>query len=310
MAILRELVEVLARVTNLPEATVFAYGRFAREAGLIAQKGRGRAAAQMNTKDAAQLLIALGGTSITRDAGIAAKAYGSLPGYALVIGGKYADPFEEYILDWLGTLGSPIGEDHLGMRKIDCDFEKFVDFLLQQSVSGGLTKFLRGIPVADLSQKNWPKAAEEFFRRGEYSKFAILNGAPRKPSDQVLIGSDEDVWFEIRFNRVTPFVFFEIFTINRERLFMAAFRNVKGKGKNMDLSVEATITQTSIQALGAALSGIKIPAKLTWQDEIDSFLFAEKLALNSPDRSRELFDIDQAIRALPPLPPEHREKEK
>ena len=75
MASLSDLVESLSRVSGVAEATVFAYGRFAREADAIAQKGRGRGAASMTAKDAANLLIAIGGTPITREAGQAVKTF-------------------------------------------------------------------------------------------------------------------------------------------------------------------------------------------------------------------------------------------
>ena len=80
MATLSELVEGLAYVTRIPEATVFAYGRFAREAGAINQKGRGRAAAEMSATDAANLLIAVGGTAVTREAGDAVRRYRPMRG--------------------------------------------------------------------------------------------------------------------------------------------------------------------------------------------------------------------------------------
>ena len=61
MATLSNLVSALAQVTGLPEATVFAYGRFAREAGLISQAGRGLGGAQMTATDATNLLFAVCG---------------------------------------------------------------------------------------------------------------------------------------------------------------------------------------------------------------------------------------------------------
>jgi hypothetical protein len=65
MATLSDLVTTLSWATSIPEATVFAYGRFAREAGFISQSGRGKGAAKMALTDAANLLIAIGGTAIS-----------------------------------------------------------------------------------------------------------------------------------------------------------------------------------------------------------------------------------------------------
>src|SRR5262244_3366259 len=80
MANLSELVSGLSVVTGVPEATVFAYGRFAREAGLIAQRGRGRGAATMGPEDAANLVIAVGGTAVTREGGEAINIYRPMRG--------------------------------------------------------------------------------------------------------------------------------------------------------------------------------------------------------------------------------------
>jgi hypothetical protein len=270
VAILRELVEVLARTTAVPEATVFAYGRFAREAGLIAQKGRGRAAAEMSASDSAKLFIALGATDVTREAGAAAKKYGALPGFIL----SMDLPIEKYILDWLGPLGSLLGEDELGLERINCDFGSFVEFLVQESVSGGLTRFLRGIPVLD-TDRDLPKKSLGHY---PYSiEYLLRRGAKRKPSDQVSVGWDKDVWFNIKFNRVIPLVLFEIYAnhLNEENLFTAYFRDPKRYHGERDLSVEATLTQTSIQALGFTLRGLKIPSKLKGLEEIETFLFSK-----------------------------------
>src|SRR5215471_16707790 len=78
MATLSDLVTALAGVTGLPESMVFAYGRFARQAGLISQKGRGRSAAAMTLTDAVNLLIAVAATGVTREAGSAVESFRSL----------------------------------------------------------------------------------------------------------------------------------------------------------------------------------------------------------------------------------------
>jgi len=82
LATLSELVSQIAELTDIPKATIFAYGRFAREGGLISQKGRGRGGASMTATDVANFLIALGGTSVTREAANAIALFRRMVGYA------------------------------------------------------------------------------------------------------------------------------------------------------------------------------------------------------------------------------------
>jgi hypothetical protein len=67
MALLSELVRVVAQVEGLEEVSVGIFARQAREAGLIKQGGRGRSAAKMSLRDAVNLLIAVNGCSLAKD---------------------------------------------------------------------------------------------------------------------------------------------------------------------------------------------------------------------------------------------------
>lgn len=67
MALLSDLVRIVAAVEGLEEVSVGIFARQAREAGLIAQGGRGRSAAKMSTVDAANLLIAVNGCHLAKD---------------------------------------------------------------------------------------------------------------------------------------------------------------------------------------------------------------------------------------------------
>jgi hypothetical protein len=281
MAILRELVEVLARTTGVPESTVFAFGRFTREAGLISQKGRGRAAAEMSTTDAANLFLALGATDVTRDAGIAVKKFSSLQGWTP--DGFYENPVDEHIQAWLmPVITKPVtwnNEEPVYLK----DFGSFVQFLLAESVSGGLTKFLRGIPVLDERSLQKVRSSEGFMDRPGYFfslRRMLQEGATTKRADQVIVGARREVGFEFVFDRVNPFVYFKIktFHVAEEDLLTLAFHDPKGDRPELDLRVEARLSQTSIQALGATLRGLKIPSKLKHMEEIETFLFSEGTA--------------------------------
>lgn len=65
MATSGQLVKAVADSLNIPAATVALYDRILSEAGIRTKGGRGRSAAQMTTRDAANLLIAVISSPIT-----------------------------------------------------------------------------------------------------------------------------------------------------------------------------------------------------------------------------------------------------
>src|SRR5262249_35024787 len=136
MANLSELVSGLSVVTGVPEATVFAYGRFAREAGLIAQRGRGRGAATMGPEDAANLVIAVGGTAVTRESGEAIKIYRPMRGVIF----DFEDSLRDMFLTWLKPLGLEIvDQGEFGKQYVlNTDFGSFLEFLICEAGQGDL----------------------------------------------------------------------------------------------------------------------------------------------------------------------------
>lgn len=77
-----QLVETMAAVLGLPQATVAQYDRQLSEAGLRSKGGRGRSAAKVTAGDAANLLLAILGSPVAgaaiRPAPEASRAYGEL----------------------------------------------------------------------------------------------------------------------------------------------------------------------------------------------------------------------------------------
>ncbi|MBT1516813.1 hypothetical protein KIP88_41135 [Bradyrhizobium sp. SRL28] len=63
MATPGQLVECVASALNVPQATVVLYDRVLAEKGLRSKGGRGKSAAKVTVEDAANLLIAIAGTS-------------------------------------------------------------------------------------------------------------------------------------------------------------------------------------------------------------------------------------------------------
>src|SRR4051794_20525795 len=78
MASIGDLMRAVAKAEDLDENYVFVYARSAREAGFITHKGRGRHAAAMTPRDAANLLIAVNGATLAKDAPAAIDTYRKL----------------------------------------------------------------------------------------------------------------------------------------------------------------------------------------------------------------------------------------
>lgn len=72
--------ETITEVLGVPESTVTLQDRLLAEAGLRAKGGRGRSAAKMTSADAANLLIAVAGSSVSKDAPQIVRDYSALPG--------------------------------------------------------------------------------------------------------------------------------------------------------------------------------------------------------------------------------------
>jgi hypothetical protein len=142
MATLSHLVTAMAWATGVQRSTVFAYGRFAREGGLIAQKTRGPGAAVMGVRDAANLLIAVCGTDITRSASDTIKELRPLKGTV--------HTHSSSARAWLSSLGLRLRED---LAVLKPDLGSFLEFLIESSASGALYSFLAKIPF-----DRWPPA--------------------------------------------------------------------------------------------------------------------------------------------------------
>jgi hypothetical protein len=256
MANLSDLVENLSRVSGVPEATVFAYGRFARQAGAIAQKGRGLAAASMSPVDAANLLIAVAGTAMTKDAGDAVKTFRPLRGHILA---ERHDPLDEVIIEWLKPHGlSPYTAESFSFYETQITFGSFVEFLIGQCSSGGLLGLLQTL-----------RAAEGVFN----DETGKGSGSPNAFS----VGRHEEFWLTIVFDRTASTAEVLIHkkgAAGSYSTFSIFFRRSRPMQQRGDLSEQVTITQNSLAALAAAIEGRVIPRNLRSLEQFSEFFFA------------------------------------
>ncbi|MEH2505597.1 hypothetical protein V1290_004408 [Bradyrhizobium sp. AZCC 1578] len=78
MATPKQLVHAVATALHVPEATVTVHDRNLSVAGLRSMGGRGRAAAQVTARDAANLLIATAASRNVKDSVESVRVYGNL----------------------------------------------------------------------------------------------------------------------------------------------------------------------------------------------------------------------------------------
>ncbi|MCJ2115138.1 hypothetical protein MKK65_00740 [Methylobacterium sp. J-001] len=78
MALFRDLISSVAQAEGLSEMTVTGIGQYLRDAGYISKHGRGKAAAQMTSADAANLLIGVNASDLAKNAVEAVKSYSEL----------------------------------------------------------------------------------------------------------------------------------------------------------------------------------------------------------------------------------------
>jgi hypothetical protein len=241
MATLSNLVSVLAQATGVPEATVFAYGRFAREAGLISQAGRGLGGAQMTATDAANLLIAIGGTRVTREAGRAIAALRPLEGTVSFFREPQL-PLEQWIHRYRSFSIEKTGYEEIRMGT-------FVEFLITEASTRSFEGFIRSLQIYDsprLPDQRFHEAQEIFWKDRRLLPF-------KKPGSVDLF---EDVGVRLVFSSSLDEAFFGIdynllFTSDS---MMINFGKRSDASSLHDLSTESTVSQRTIFALGDCLS--------------------------------------------------------
>jgi hypothetical protein len=181
MATLSSLVSIVARVSGLPESTVFSYGRFAREAGLISQAGRGLGGAQMKATDAANLLLAVSGTRITKEAANAIKALKPLQGAVEYF--RQSDGLAAWMEHYSSFAMSQTGKPNL-------ELGTFVSFLITEACTGAFEKFLRSLLIYDA-----PLRTDAIFEKVRSQFEADRNSLRFKSADKIDIIEDIKVTF-------------------------------------------------------------------------------------------------------------------
>jgi hypothetical protein len=197
VATLSELVSQIADLTDIPKATIFAYGRFAREGGLISQRGRGRGGASMTATDVANLLIALSGTSVTREAAKAIALFRPMIGYAYFP----VHDIEAQFRDWLPPFSPPAER----WGRINCNFGMFFEWLIEESMSGTLYDLLLKTPILAITDEKYELMAKN---HPEMTVDAAVENGVLVPSVATKDDIGTEIQLSISFDRSTPQVDF------------------------------------------------------------------------------------------------------
>jgi hypothetical protein len=235
MATLSNLVSALAHVTGLPEATVFAHGRFAREAGLISQAGRGLGGAQMAATDATNLLLAVGGTRVTREAEKTIRALRQLPGE---VGYYKESPLE--LTQWMERYRSfAISQEGDPNLKLGT----FVDFLMTEACTGAFENFLRSLRIYNM--RSLPEAVSIFDENQSLLPF--------KSPEEIDVNEDMKVEliFDTRFEETSFLLYYNMYL--SYQLMSIKFRRPKESLYSHDLKGYWSISQKTIIAMGDCL---------------------------------------------------------
>jgi len=272
MATLSDLVTALAGVTGLPESMIFAYGRFARQAGLISQKGRGRSAASMTLTDAANLLIAVAATGVTREAGTAVETFRSLKRGRL----NLAAGLSPALLNWLQPLGiRPLGQGQ-DEFEVKCDFGRFLEHLISGTLNGNLASVFQNIPVAEVPPELWREWKRTESIHFDESVDLLIRQGLLKAKEPSELQFGEDVGLEIHFSRLVPAVEVEFLRMwdSRQTAFTLMFGHQVRTPHEMRLV--ATLTQHTIAAIALVQRDMARPSAVKTQKPMDA-LFSQQL---------------------------------
>ncbi|UPT93374.1 hypothetical protein J4G48_0028865 [Bradyrhizobium barranii subsp. apii] len=290
MATLSSLVEAVAGVTGLPTATVFAYGRFARQAGAIGQSGRGRSAAEMNITDAANLLIAIGGTGVTREAGSTVETFRNLRN------GRFYD-FQgaEFLTAGISFLAShgvrPDTSSGTRAVRIQGAFGTFFEFLINSTLTGQLANLFRHIPVAEIPSDLWAQWISEKNSRHRHKRIEdLIKEGLIKPHEPESLKFGEHINVEIRFNRLVPSVEIEFLRDwdGPQVMGVVTFgpdRGGKAKGAHR-LQITAGFTQHTLAAAALVVDNKVSPSAVAALKPVEA-LFARQFSATGSTSSME-----------------------
>ncbi len=209
MALVSDLVGVIAEVEGLPEGTVALNARVLREAGLLSTGARGRNAPKATVRDAANLLIGVNACGcIVKDAPAAVESYRRLRtdgghGETTITGtGRELQPIEFEALRFLDTHDATFGE--------------MLEGIVERFVSDDLGAFMRLQAWSYIGAK----AQADFLSSKGSDPAGALERLNRAVAEVLRVGS---VGFNVTFNRPHPFAVIKIGRVKASQVEIFAY---------------------------------------------------------------------------------------
>jgi hypothetical protein len=200
----------------------------------------------MELEDAANLLIAVGGAAVTREAGDAIKKYRSMPG--TIYPGQVPPIEYRRLLSWLAPMGcapSDIDEERQ-TYKLQSGLGDFLQFIIAEAVRGSLASFLQeAVTVYLLSSRERKTVGKKIIGKDLGLTITFARTTPRV-----------DVSFERHWGGNTTGIVFQV------SFFSKAAVEDPLWSQHPAMRVSATFTQDVLFGMGLVLAGKLTPKSL------------------------------------------------
>jgi hypothetical protein len=222
------------------------------------------------------LLIAVGATDVTREAGTAIKNFRALERGRLY---QFSAVLADAILPWLEPLGIKALRPGQGAYEISADFGQFFEHLIMGTVTGSVSAVFRHIPVAEVPNKLWSKwKRSKSIHLHESMERLVEKGLvkPKIPSELVF---GEDISLEVNFSRLVPAVEIEFRRMwdSPQTVFLITFGSERGAQSRAphDMRLIATLTQHTLAGVGLVQADMVRAAAVRSYKPMDE-LFAQQ----------------------------------
>ena len=237
----------------------------------------------MTVTDAANLLIAIAGTSVTREAGSAIKTFRKLRNgrcYFFQKGhARFLIKGIEFLADGVGVDGEH--SERGGPVAIQGEFGEFFELIIKSTLDGKLAELFSHIPTAEIPDELWRKwrakggdlancykSMDELIKEGLVFPY---------PVQELEFG--EHISLEIKFSRLVPAVEIEFVRVWDQPETVASItfgpeRGGKARGQHR-LQLEAGFTQHTLAAVALVIGNRVRPSSIHTLKAVDG-LFADQ----------------------------------